>query len=155
MLGSGKLDEAEEKFRSLLKTYEEQKDFPAVARTHSSLGDIALKRHNYTESKNEYDNAVQILSKEEKLSNQLGQTLSKTAVLYIEWGKNRESQNDLTGAAKKYETASGFYNKAKNAFSKAKNSVGVNEAVSGYNEARRRYDDVQKLLNPPPDATSN
>ena len=152
-LGSGKLDEAEERFRTLLKTYEAQKDLQAIARTHSSLGDIAGKRGEYVASKVQYDKAVQILSKEERFANQLGQTLNKTATLYIEWGKNRESLNDLKGAAKKYDNASDFYNKARNAYKKADNPVGVNDAKSGYDEAKKRSAEVQEKLNSP-DANS-
>jgi tetratricopeptide (TPR) repeat protein len=154
-LGFGKLDEAEDKFRTLLKTYEDQKDLSAVARTHSSLGDIALKRRDYTAAKIEYDKAVQILSREPRFSNQLGQTLSKTGLLYFEWGKNKEEQKDLTGAAKKYETSIAVYNKGRDAFKKADNQVGVIEATSGYNEAKKHYDDVQEELNKPPEVKLN
>lgn len=154
-LGFGKLDEAEAKFRRLLQTYEEQRDLPAVARTHTSLGDIALKRGLYPASKDEYDKAVQILIKEPTLSNQLGQALSKTAMLYFEWGKNREEDKDLNDAAKKYKTSISFYNKAKDAFKKADNQVGVREATSGYNEAGKHYDDVQAELTKPPEGNSN
>ena len=149
LLSAGKLDEAEERFQLLLKTYQEQRDLQATARTHSSLGDIALKRGDYMASRTQYDKAVQVLGKDERFANQLGQTLTKTAVLYIEWGKKLEGQEDLQGAAKKYENSVGFYNKAKNAYKKAGNQVGVNEAKSGYDEAKKRYDDVQELLNPP------
>ena len=155
LVGMGKLDEAEGKFRLLLKTYEERNDLPLVARTHASLGDIATKRKEYDAAKNEYDNAVQILVKEPSLSNQLGQTLSKTALLYFEWGKNIEEQNDLKGAAKKYENSIAFYKKAKEAFKKAGNGVGANEATSGYNESKKHYDLVQEQLNKPPEANSN
>ena len=154
-LGFGRLDEAEAKFRKLLQTYEAQKDLPAVARTHTSLGDIALKRGLYPASKEEYDKAVQILIKEPTLSNQLGQTLSKTALLYFEWGKSREEDKELNDAAKKYKISISFYNRAKDAFKKADNQVGVKEATSGYNEAGKHYDDVQAELNKPPETKSN
>ena len=148
-LSSGKLDEAEEKFRTLLKVYEEQKDLSLVARTHASLGDVALKRSDFVGSKNEYEKSIQALGKEPRFSNQLGQTLSKTAVLYIEWGKNKEAQSDLKGAAAKYENSMGFYNRARLAYKKAENPIGVNEAKSGFDEAKRRFDDVQELMSPP------
>lgn len=154
-LGFGKLDEAEAKFRSLLQTYEDQKDLPAVARTHTSLGDIALKRGDYNKARAEYDNAVKLLNTEPRFSNQLGQTLSKTALLYFEWGKNVEEQKDLNGAAKKYESSIAVYKKAKDAFKRAGNEIGVNEATSGYNEAKKHYDDVQERLNGPPEAKPN
>jgi len=150
-LGFGKLDEAEEKFRLLLKTYEARKDLSAVARTHTSLGDIALKRGDYIASKTEYDKAVLILSKEARFSNQLGQTLSKTALLYFEWGKNREEKTDLNDAAKKYKTSISFFNRARDAFKKAENQIGVSEATSGVNEAGKHYDDVQEQLNKSPE----
>jgi TolA-binding protein len=149
-LGSGKLDEAEEKFRSLLKGYEEQKDLSAIARTHGSLGDIALKRGDFSTSKAEYDKASQILVKDPHFSNQLGQSLSKSAALYLEWGKSKEAQADLKGAAKKYDISVTLYNKAKEAFRKADNQVGINEASSGYTEAKKHFDDAQKQLNAPP-----
>ncbi|HXS00825.1 MAG TPA: hypothetical protein VN724_09645, partial [Pyrinomonadaceae bacterium] len=124
-------------------------------RTHSSLGDIELKRLDYPAAKTEYDTAVQILSKEPRLTNQLGQTFSKTALLYFEWGKNREEERDLNDAAKKYKTSVSFYNKAKDAFKKADNQVGLNDATSGYNEAKKHYDDAQEALKAPPDAKPN
>jgi tetratricopeptide (TPR) repeat protein len=101
-LSSGKLEEAEENFESCWRTTKAEKDLPAIARTHSSLGDIELlKRRDYPAAKTEYDTAVQILSKDPRFSNQVGLTLSKTAVLYFEWGKNREEQKDLKGAIQK------------------------------------------------------
>ena len=154
-LSSGKLEEAEENFRILLENYEAEKDLPAIARTHSSLGDIELKRRDYPAAKTEYDTAVQILSKDPRFSNQVGLTLSKTAVLYFEWGKNREEQKDLKGASKKYETSIAFYNRAKDAFKKADNQVGLNDATSGYNEAKKHYDDAQEALKAPLDAKPN
>ena len=44
LMNAGKLDEAEKQFQTLLKTYLEKSDYPAIARTYMSLGDISLQR---------------------------------------------------------------------------------------------------------------
>jgi tetratricopeptide (TPR) repeat protein len=149
-LGSGRLDEAEELFRSLSQLYEEKVDLVALARAYWSLGDIELKRSNHSAAKTHYDKAVNTLKRDGQLSNQLGQAYIKTAELYFEWGKSREAKNDLDGAAKQYKNSYGYYNNAKNEFKKAGNTVGINEATSGFDHSKKHYDDVQAQLNSPP-----
>ncbi len=149
LMSSGKLDEAEEQFESLLKTYEQKSDFSAVGRTHSSLGDISLKRGQHSTAVSRYDKALAEFNKDPKsanFANSVAQAYARKGALYFDWGKRKEEQGDLKGAVAKFNNSFGFYQKAMDSFGRAipKNNVGIRDAKNGFDEAKRRHDEIKQ-----------
>src|SRR5215208_2555077 len=144
-LNAGKIDEAEQKFNTLLKSYVNKSDRGAVARTYLSLGDISLTRGDHANAMTQYDKALDICKKERQ-SNPEGQVYMRMGVLYFDWGKRKDKQAEYKDALTKYDQSSASFQHAIQAFERTENSVGVSKARDGLEEAKRRSEDVKPKL---------
>lgn len=142
LMGAGKLNDAEERFKFLLNTYEQQSNHAQTARAHLCLGDISLKRVQYNSAIDQYNAAIKILSRDTQSLNTLGQAYLKKGALYYIWGRDKQDQNNYSQALKNYQSSSDFYKLAKSTFSKTNNEVGVRDANRGFDDAQLRLNNL-------------
>ena len=146
LFSGGYIDDAENKFKELLKTYEQKADYSSLARTYTSLGDIAVVRGQYNPARDYYDKAEEICKNNKQLLNPAGQVYLKEGDLYYLSGKRKESRQEYQDALAKYNSSLNLYQRAIDIFAKTKNPVGTFRASNGLEDAQKRYDDMKQKL---------
>ena len=145
LLNAGNVSEAEKNFQRLLNTYERRSEYGALARTRSSLGDIALAQKDHARAMAQYKEALAI-TRQNRLLNPEGQIYIRMGALYFDWGKLQEKKIEYQDALTKYKDSLDSYRLAMDIFASSKNSVGADKARDGFEEAMRRYDDMRQKL---------